>query len=651
MIRAKLPAIIIAAACIGAAAAGISSILLAKEAPQGTALAKNRGSFEREGLKVDFAIASTSSNEGTVLAGDIARIQFNITDAETGEPVSGLYPAGWVDPVNSPDDITEKQCREKAGLYLSGYIGVRPMVDLNSYYVVVLNSDPTIAVIDPIIGVKGITKLLTQVILPARGVDWTQSADQKRVYVAMPDTDSVAVVDLDSFRLESTIAVGDNPDRITTQPDGRYVWVGRTGEKSGVSVIDTETSERVADIETGEGHHEIVVTGDNRFAYVTNRLSRTVSVIDVRTLKKIADVPLEGAPISIAWSPLAEAVYVADGVSGTLTAIEPESRAIRGTIDLEPGLGPMKVTPDGRYAFVTNAAEDAVFIVDTATNRLAHRVEIEGKPFQVSFSRNYAFIRALETPRVSMIKLTQIGGQDAPAVLGFTAGERAPQDSPTLLPADMFAPAVTEAATLTVSPGDATVYYYMEGMNAPMGNFRNYGHRPLAALVADRTIKEVAPGEYVSLVKIPAEGNFELIMTMDSPQLIECFGFEAEKNPQIVEDELPLRIAYATRSGVLVPPGEPVNVRFSLTDTAKGDAPYTGDDVTALSYRAPGEARLELAARHLGDGRYEVTLTPDKDGVYYVFPAVRSKGMNFSMLPFITLIARDDAASGAGGAK
>ncbi len=651
MIRPGIKTTVISAACLGAAAIALAGVFLFNGTPDSVPVAKNTGTFEREGLKVDFSIASTTSSEGAVVAGDMTRVQFSITDAETGEPVSGLYPAAWIDPVMSADDITPKQCREKAGLYLSGYIGVRPMVDLNSYYVVVLNSDPTIAVIDPIIGVKGITKLLTQIILPASGEDWTPTADQKRVYVAMPSIDSVAVVDLDTFRLEDTVKVGDTPNRIVTQPDGRYVWVGHTGENSGVTVIDTETSKRVADFATGEGHHEIAVTGDNRFAFVTNRLSGTVSVIDVRELELIDEIALEGAPISIAYSALSEAVYVADGVSGKVTAIDPETRELRGTIGLEAGLGPMRISPDGRYGFVVNPSADAVFIFDTATNRLVHEIEIEGKPFQVAFSRNFAYIRALESTRASMIKLTQIGGQDAPAVLGFTAGERPPQDSPTLLPASMFAPAVTEAATLTVSPGDATVYYYMEGMNAPMGNFRNYGHRPLSALVADRTIKEVAPGEYVSLVKMPADGDYELIMTMDTPQLIECFHFQSDKNPQVVVDEAPLRVAYSTRSGSLYPTGEKIAVRFKLSETMKDDEPYAGDDVTAISYRAPGEARVEHEARYLGEGMYEVTVTPDKQGVYYVYPGVKSKHMGYSSIPFISVIARDDAGADAGGSK
>ena len=98
-------------------------------------------------------------------------------------------------------------------------------------------------------------------------------------------------------------------------------------------------------------------------------------------------------------------------------------------------------------------------MIDTASNGVAHEIEIPGKPFQVAFSRNFAFIRALETNRVSMINLSSLKASDPPPVLGFDAGERAPETAPNLLPSDLFAPAVTEAAMLAVSPGDATVYY------------------------------------------------------------------------------------------------------------------------------------------------------------------------------------------------
>lgn len=630
----------IVAICVGVAALLIYLMLR----PSTDAISAK--SVTREGLKVDFSIASVIDPGAPVKAGEIARVSLKFTDTNTGKPVTGLLPAAWIDPLREGTASDPEACRAAAATYLSGYVGIRPMIDLNSYYIVVLNADPTIAVIDPIIGVRGITKLLTQVILPGPPEDWARSADEKQVYVAMSTVDSVSFVDLDTFRLGETVKVGERPTRITVQPDGRYAWVGTTGAKPGVTVVDTEKKSVKAHIETGKGHHELVVTSDNRFALVSNRDDRTVSLINVRQLKKVRDFELKGIPISLAYSPLSKAAYVADGETGEVLVLDPESGKVRATIPLAAGLGPMRITPDGRFGFVVNPAENAVFVFDTANNREIHRIEIKGEPFQIVFSRAYGFVRSLSNNTVSMIRLADIGGVGQVTVSQFEAGDRPPKDSPYLLPSDLFATAVTEASTIVVSPGDANVFYYMEGMNAPMGSFGNYGHRPLSAIVADRTIKESEPGLYESTVKIPADGDYQMILTLDTPQMIECFDFAAAVNPDIARDELPLRIAYDSRGGAVTMKGSEAKVTFTLNDTAKGGAPYDGKDVTVLTFRAPGQSRQEHEVKSLGNGKYEFAFTPDTDGVYYVYPSVRSLGLDYAKLPFITVIVQDPATGG-----
>lgn len=628
--------IILAAAVLAAAAAVFWLLGSGGTSPDGS-----RGPvISRDGLRVEFAIDPVGAPGELLRAGEIARLSLKFTDAGTGRPVSGLLPAGWIDPLLGTE-IDRESCRTAAGTYLAGYLGIRPMIDLNSYYLVVLNADPTIAVIDPIIGVRGITKLLTQVILPGRGEDWARSVDEKKVFVAMPGLSSVAIVDLDTFRLIESIPVGERPTRVHVQPDGRYVWIGTTGADSGVTVMDTETHKVVARIPTGPGHHEIQVTADNRYAFVSNRDGNSVSVIDVRRLRKIRDIPVRGAPISLAYSDLSRAVYITDGTSGEIIVADADGEKIRTTIQLEPGLGPTRVAPGGRFVLAVNPKADAVFVVDTANNQQVHRLDIRGEPFHLSFSRSFAFVRSLSNTTVSMIRLADLGGRDRVTINEFQAGDRPPADSPMLLPSDLFASAVTEAATMVVSPGDANVYYYMEGMNAPMGSFGGYGHRPLSAMVVDRTIKEVGPGEYVSTVKIPASGNFQLIMTMDSPQMIECFPFTAEVNPALVRDEAPLRIAYETRSGTISSLGEAATVRFRLSDTANDGAPYEGNDVQVMTYRAPGQDRQEHIARLVEPGLYEITFMPSQGGAHYIYPAVRSKGLDYSKLPFLTVVVQE----------
>lgn len=599
-----------------------------------------RNSFAREGVNIELAVGSATADSNRVVADDIARIEFQITNEANDQPVSGLYPAAWIDPIDTDAEVTIEQCREKAGLYLRGLIGVRPMIDLNSYYIVVLNEDPSIAVIDPIIGIRGITKLLTQIALPGRANDWTRSADEKRAFLAIPARDMVASVSLETFRLEKTVSVGELPTRVYVQPDGRLLWVGHGGRRPGVTVLDAGTLDVVAEIPTGAGHHEIVADADSRNLYITNRDDKTVSIISIAELEVSKTVRLDGTPVDVAVSELSGAAYISNGDTGEIIVLDDSYLEERDRVKSAPGAGPIGVSRDGRWAFVVNTAEDMVVVIDTATNRVVHEIEIEGQPFHLTFSRNFAFIRALQTPDVSMVQLDTLGAGGQPIVLSFAAGTRAPDETKTLLPSNLFATAVTEAALLAVSPSDATVFYYMEGMNAPMGSFRNYGHRPMSVMIADRTIRETSDGVYSASLKIPAAGDYQLIMTMDSPEMIECFRFRAEPNPNAVVDLAAASIAYETQPGTVVNVGEAAPVRFSLHRNDADQSPFDSETVQVLTYRAPNADRKVLPARNLGGGAYEALLEPENAGVYYVYPAAPDLQLGVEDLEFITLIAR-----------
>ena len=61
--------------------------------------AVDEGSFiSREGVNVEFALRPLRSEKtGPAISGDWADITFRVTDASTGEPIKGRYPAAWMD--------------------------------------------------------------------------------------------------------------------------------------------------------------------------------------------------------------------------------------------------------------------------------------------------------------------------------------------------------------------------------------------------------------------------------------------------------------------------------------------------------------------------------------------------------------------------
>jgi YVTN family beta-propeller protein len=436
----------------------------------------NKETIFRKGMAVDFSVEPLVPERtgGQVMEGDFANISFRISSAEDHEPLQGVYPGVWVDLVQTAEG--EKKgvsldCKNRVGNYLQGLVGMRPMIDLNSYFVMVLNQDPSISVIDPVVGITGITSLYTSIPLERPGADWAKTTDEKWLYVTMPRAGKVAAINLDTFKVEKNLPAGEMPMRAAIQPDEEYLWIGNDvqgGVKSGVTVIDIDTGEIVKSIDTGAGHHEISFSSDSRRAFVTNRESGAVTVIDTGKLEVIGQVDTGSVPISVAYSPLSDAAYAADGLSGIITVIDPESGLSFEKIQAKPGLGPMRFSNDGRWGFVVNPNENLVFIIDASTNRLAHTVKVDNKPFQVALTETFAYIRSLDSERIAMINLQELNRGGDVIVNNFAAGVYPPGQVNDIRIADAMIPAAQDAAVLVASPADATVYYYMEGMNAPM---------------------------------------------------------------------------------------------------------------------------------------------------------------------------------------
>lgn len=144
--------------------------------------------------------------------------------------------------------------------------------------------------IDPILGISGITQLYAMVLLRRPGEDWVMSSDKKRLFVTMPKAAQVAIVDTESFKVMKNVDAGSVPVRIALQPDGKYVWVGSdTLEKgkSGVTVIDSEEHKVVAQIPFIYYYMEGMTAPMGSFKNY-GRVPRAVRVVD-RSLRETAE--------------------------------------------------------------------------------------------------------------------------------------------------------------------------------------------------------------------------------------------------------------------------------------------------------------------------------------------------------------------------
>ena len=600
--------------------------------------------FEREGVEVEFTIEPIKEpgKPGELMEAKEAVVRFKINDKASKTPLSGVKPAVWL--TQRDGDADEKQCREKIQSFLQGNLRSRPDVDLNTYFLLALNDEANISVIDPLLGF-GTSKLLTLVMLKSPGEDWVQKTSDEKLFVSMPLVDQVAVVDTSTWKVVSNVDTGMKPSRVRLQPDQKYLWVGNdAGESSGVTVIDTTTLKVVGQVVTGNGHHEIDFSSDNRFAFVTNEKDGTLSVIDIQKLAKVKDLKTGAPATSLTFSSIANSLYVVNEVEGSITVVDTRSQQITTRSQTKPGIKNVRFAPGGRWGFAPNAKENVVYVFDASTNRLAHTIGVEKGPDQVAFSDVFAYVRSSGSTDVSMIRLSTLTGQ--PDVAHFPAGQTNPDDAP-LGPsiADIMVPAPEGNSMVIGNPADGVIYYYQEGMAAPMGSFQNYRREPRAVMVVDRSMREVTAGVYSATTKLPKSGIYDVAFLLDSPRVTHCFSAEAKPNPDIEhEKKVALRIEYLNKDKQLRV-AENYKLRFKLVDTTTSKAKSDVKDVRVLTMLSSGVWQKRDFARSVGDGVYELNLTVPQTGVYFVFVESRSQGVSFRQLPQLTLQTTSSTAT------
>ncbi|HEX2255108.1 MAG TPA: YncE family protein [Afifellaceae bacterium] len=599
--------------------------------------------YSAEGADIELRIAplDEAPSDGAEATARMLSVEFAVTDSASGSPIQGLSPAAWMD--LKAEDGEGLTCKEKVESSLSGGLAYRPTADLNSWYVLTLNEKASITVLDPQIDVN-VTKMLALIGLESPGADWAQADDLDSLFVTMPLSDQVAVIDTRGWKVAANIDAGPRPTRAVLQPDGRYLWVANDAAErgaGGVTIIDTRTREVAAEIKTGDGRHDIAISGDDRFAAVTNSADGHVSIIDVRDLRELKRIDTGERPISVTWSEQANAFYVADTRLGEVVALDPASLEVRARIGAAPGLGMLRASPDGRWVLAVNRDESLVHVVDTAGDRIAHEISVGLEPDHVTFTEQYAYVRSLGSDRITLIALAELGNAGTVPAIEVSGGQGLPGEGLPAI-ASPIVPTPEENAVLIANPRDQMVYYYMEGMGAPMGSFRNFRRQARAVAAVDRSLRETAPGVYATTVQVPTHGRYDVAFLLDSPLVIHCFDIAVPQSSALPQTAAlrPPRLEFLTDDR-LTAVGEELGLRFKLTVDGAGTGGQGPGSVHALAVLAPGIWHRRIEALPVGDGVYEVPVTLPREGVYYVYVGAPSLGIAYEELPHLILHARN----------
>jgi YVTN family beta-propeller protein len=199
--------------------------------------------------------------------------------------------------------------------------------------------------------------LIQSVRTDCRGIDHVEFTADGRYMIAtcefnghLMKLDLASRTPVGSLALDSTGRdTASMPQDVRSAPDGSVFFVADM-KADGVHVIDPVSFRRIGFIHTGRGAHGLYPSRDGRLLYVTNR--------GWNTLKAGRHGP------------------------GSVSVIDPVTRRVVATWPIPGGGSPDmgNVTADGKELWVSGRYDAEVYVFDTATGTLTHRISVGREP-------------------------------------------------------------------------------------------------------------------------------------------------------------------------------------------------------------------------------------------------------------------------------
>jgi hypothetical protein len=350
----------------------------------------------------------------------------------------------------------------------------------------------------------------------------------------------------------------------------------------------------------------------------------------------VADIKVGQTPVAVAYGGASRAVYVAAINGASISAIDTSTQQVVATIPTQRGVVALRFEPQGRFGFAVNEKESTVSVIDSSTNRMIDSSQVVKEPDQVAFTKGFAYIRSTASEKFSLIDLNGLGKQKL-SVTDLQAGQKSPSALPQEIGvADMIVPTPEGNSVMIANTPDENIYYYVEGMMAPMGTFQNYKRRPHALLLIDRSLQETAPGVYTTPVRLHAAGRFDVPVLIDQLRISNCFQMEVGESADGEKRRAGASIAVQEMfSGQQFKAGEAATLRFKITDAATKQPVGGLKDARVLIFEPPGIWQQRQFAKEVGDGVYEITQVFPHGGSFDVMLSVPSRALSLTDAPVI----------------
>jgi YVTN family beta-propeller protein len=213
------------------------------------------------------------------------------------------------------------------------------------------------------------------------------------VVVVNQQSDSVTLIDLKTLEAYRHVSVVGGPHEAAASPDGRSVVVTNynkqgVGQQKTLSVLALPSGDTVKTIDLGEyrAPHDVRWVDATRVV-VTSEANQALLLVNI-TSGAIERVFRTDAGVShmLALSTDRTRLYCSNMRDGSVSAFDFKTGAKIKDVPTGKECEGVGVTPDGRWVWAGNRAEDTISIIDTRTLEVAKRIASPGFPYRVQFT-------------------------------------------------------------------------------------------------------------------------------------------------------------------------------------------------------------------------------------------------------------------------
>lgn len=178
------------------------------------------------------------------------------------------------------------------------------------------------------------------------------------------------------YKVLRTVKVGGEGgfDYVTADPDGRNLYVARSGPAGHIGVYNLDSLTQTGDI-PGVSAHGAAVDTSTGHGFAT---SKPVTMFDAKTFGVIKKVDVEGSPDGYLDDPFNHRFYILSHRAPNLTVLDAKDGSILSTIDI--GGAPEQAVTDGKgRMYVDIEDKDAIAVIDTANMKMLGKYDISTK--------------------------------------------------------------------------------------------------------------------------------------------------------------------------------------------------------------------------------------------------------------------------------